>query len=88
MTTERIAFFRARAIMEGGSVKEWMNECLDEIERLNKVLKLTNVECVAGGFVQGLAIRPYMSLDDYDKEMLVVAGKCIARIINRQEAKP
>jgi hypothetical protein len=59
-----------------------------EIERLQNVLKLTDEECLVGGFCRGIAIRKENEpLTEFDREMLTIAGKCIARIINHQEAK-
>jgi len=58
-----------------------------EIDRLNKVLKLTAMECLAGGFCRGLPHRPGIPLDKHERNMLETAGKCIARILNQQEAE-
>lgn len=58
---------------------------IDEIERLERVLKLTPDECLAGGFCRGMANRK--SLNKTDREILTVAGKCIQRILNQQEAE-
>jgi hypothetical protein len=60
----------------------------DEIERLEKVLKLTAEECLAGGFVRGLAQRRGITMENEERKMLAIAGKCIGRIMNQQEAKP
>lgn len=60
---------------------------VQEIDRLKNIIKLTNRECLAGGFVRGLAFRPGLQFDNWDKEMLETAGKCIARIMNQKEAK-
>lgn len=59
-----------------------------ENERLEKVMKLTPNECLAAGYVMGMAFRdkPHI-LDDKDREMLKVAGHCLGRIINRLEAE-
>lgn len=66
------------------SVLEHEEKWLKEIDRLKKVLKLTPNECLAGGFVRGLAFREGLPLDEYDRKMLETAGKCICRIINHQ----
>jgi hypothetical protein len=88
MTPERRAELRpSPSMIKRFQSSADLNECLDEIDRLHNVLKLTDEECLSGGFANGLAFRPYTSLDGYDRKMLVVAGKCIARILNRQEAK-
>ena len=34
MTPERINYLKARSVMENGSVREWLNECLVDIAKL------------------------------------------------------
>jgi hypothetical protein len=94
MTPERKVELRASAAKARiyssplGMFGAYLAECLDEIERLQNVLKLTDAECMAGGFCRGIAIRKENEpLTEFDREMLTIAGKCIARIINQQEAK-
>lgn len=65
-----------------------MLEKLKEIDQLKKVLKITPDECMAGGFVMGLAFRHGIEFGEFDKNMLGIAGKCIGRILNHYEAKP
>lgn len=56
-----------------------------EIDQLKKVVTLTDQECLAGGYCLGLAhrIHPHI-MDDMDRRMVQITGKCIARIINHQ----
>jgi hypothetical protein len=58
-----------------------------EIDRLNKVLKLNELECMAGGFCRGMATRQDLPLTNFDRKLLEVAGRCIGRIINQKEAE-
>jgi len=63
--------------------------CKRIIDRLEKVLKLTPDEILAGGFCRGLAHRTIpLDFDELDRKILETAGKCIQRILNQQEAKP
>lgn len=61
---------------------------IDELRHQLNVLKLTPEECLSGGFVRGLTLRNDLELSEFDRRMLQIAGECIARIINHQEAKP
>ena len=81
MTKVRISLLRVRKDAH-------VQECLDEIDRLNKVLHLSYDEILAGGFCYGLSGREDEILDDFDRKLLETAGKCISRIFNKQEGKP
>lgn len=59
-----------------------------EIDRLNKVLKLNGEECLAAGHILGMACRnPDEEFTVEDRFMLRIAGNCLVRIINQQEAQ-
>lgn len=99
MTHERLMELKIRnSSLKNPSVKA-VSECLDEIERLQEVLShyknnppphpganwadITTDECLAGGYVMGLSCRDGIALDEFDRKMLMTAGKCISRIINQ-----
>ena len=67
-------------------VKE-INRLAAEIERLKKVMKISPNEALAAGFIKGLAYRPGLALDEFDRKMLARAGDCISRIMNEKEAE-